>query len=147
MPLKYSIENGNASVIGFEDGPPTGYLEIPSTISGSPVASIGAGAFYGFSDLASVGIPTGITSIGDYAFFGCGGLTGVKIPSGVTDINYRAFNGCSLLTGIYFLGDAPGLGRSDMFVGVPNGTIYYLAQSSGWAPFYGRLYTMTGNFT
>lgn len=147
MPLNYRIENGNASVIGFEGGPPTGDLQIPSTISGYPVTSIGDGAFYGFSDLASVGISTGITSIGDYAFFGCGGLTGVKIPSGVTDIKYRAFNGCSLLTGVYFLGNSPGLGRSDMFVGVPNGTLYYLAASLGWSPYYGRLYTTTGNFT
>ena len=147
MPLNYRIQNGTASVIGFEGGPPTGTLQIPSTISGYPVTSIGDGAFYGFSDLASVGISTGITSIGDYAFFGCGGLTGVKIPSGVTGINYRAFNGCSLLTGVYFLGGAPGLGRSDMFVGVPNATLYYLAASSGWSPYYGRLYTMTGNFT
>ena len=50
------------------------------------VTSIGDFAFYRYSGLTSITIPTSVTSIGDYAFFDCFKLTSVTIPNSVTSI-------------------------------------------------------------
>jgi len=60
--------------------------------------SIGDGAFYGCSSLASVTIPNSVTSIGNSAFYGCSSLTSVTIPNTVTSIGWGAFESCSGLT-------------------------------------------------
>ena len=99
----FSTAKGEATV-GSDYGVPAisrgtiGAIEIPSTLGGCPVTSIGYGAFLYCSGLTSVTIPSGVTSIGDYAFSGCSGLTSVTIPSGVTSIGDYAFAGCSGLT-------------------------------------------------
>ena len=72
-----------------------GAIEIPSTLGGCPVTSIGSYAFEDCSGLTSVTIPSSVTSIGSYAFRGCSGLTSVTIPSSVTSVGYRVFDGCS----------------------------------------------------
>ena len=70
-------------------------VDIPATIGGVPVVSIGTvgggypGPFTGKS-LTSVTIPEGVTSIGDSAFFS-NKLTSVTIPSSVTSIGDSAF--------------------------------------------------------
>jgi len=64
------------------------------------VKSISGGAFYGFSGLASVTIPSSVTSIGTFAFSGCQGLTSVTIPGSVTSMETAAFSKCGNLTSI-----------------------------------------------
>lgn len=64
------------------------------------VTGIGANAFYGCSDLASVTIPDSVTGIGSAAFFGCTGLEAVTIPDSVTGIRSGAFYGCTGLTSV-----------------------------------------------
>ena len=61
------------------------------------VASIGASAFYGFNNLASVEIPNTVTGIGISSFYGTA-LTSVEIPAGMKSIEPGAFLGCSNLT-------------------------------------------------
>lgn len=64
-------------------------VDIPSTIGGTNVTSIGTQAFYN-NQLTSVTIPSSVTSIGNLAFSG-NQLTSVTIPSSVTSIGSYAF--------------------------------------------------------
>ena len=60
------------------------------------VASIGAFAFHGFNNLASVEIPNTVTGIGASSFYGTA-LTSVEIPTGMKSIETGAFQYCSNL--------------------------------------------------
>ena len=71
---------------------------IPHTIKGVTVTSIGDQAFYNCTSLTSVTIPDSVTSIGDRAFRYCISLTSVTIPDSVTSIGEEAFYGCWDLT-------------------------------------------------
>lgn len=75
-------------------------IEIPSTIDGYTVTSIGSGAFEFCSGLTSITIPSGVTSIGSWTFRECSKLTSITIPYGVTSIGNAAFMNCKSLTNI-----------------------------------------------
>ncbi len=74
---------------------------IPHTIKGVTVTSIGNGAFGWCKSLTGVTIPDSVTSIGGSAFYGCTSLTSVTIPDSVTSIGDGAFASCTSLTGIW----------------------------------------------
>ena len=78
----------------------TGALEIPATIDGRSVTSIGYKAFLDCSGLTSITIPDGVTSIGGYAFYQCSSLSSITIPNSVTSIGRSAFYNCRGLTSI-----------------------------------------------
>ena len=92
----FTVVNDKATVTGAD--PSLGAIEIPSTLNGYLVRSVGDYAFADCSGLTSVTIPEGVTNIGYYAFCYCSGLTTVTIPEGVTSIGDYAFSGCSGLT-------------------------------------------------
>ena len=71
---------------------------IPHTIKGVTVTSIGNGAFGWCKSLTGVTIPDSVTSIGGSAFYGCTSLTSVTIPDSVTSIGGSAFGNCKSLT-------------------------------------------------
>ena len=73
-------------------------LNIPSTIDGYIVSSIGIGAFVGCYHLKSVTLPNSITNIGEVAFKYCDALTRVNIPSDskLISIEGQAFYYCDL---------------------------------------------------
>ncbi|MBQ7505442.1 MAG: leucine-rich repeat protein [Ruminococcus sp.] len=75
-------------------------VDIPSTIGGVSVTSIGDYAFYSKTAVTSVIIPNSVISIGTYAFYYCTSLTDVTIPNGVTNIGDCAFCDCTSLTSI-----------------------------------------------
>jgi hypothetical protein len=54
-------------------------VDIPSSINGVPVTSIGASAFQNCSGLTSITIPSSVTNIGAYAFDSCTNLTGITV--------------------------------------------------------------------
>ncbi len=83
---------------------------IPHTIKGVTVTSIGDQAFYNCTSLTSVTIPDSVTSIGDRAFRCCISLTSVTIPDSVTSIGEEAFDGCWDLTRLTIPGSVTSIG-------------------------------------
>ena len=75
-------------------------VDIPKTIDGKSVTSIGGGAFAWCSSLTSITIPNSVTNIGIYAFRECTSLKSVTIPNSVTSIDKWAFDGCTNLTSV-----------------------------------------------
>lgn len=55
-------------------------------------------AFYGFTAMTSLTLPSTVTKLGDYAFYACSGLTEVTLPEGLEDIGRGVFDGCTALT-------------------------------------------------
>jgi len=94
----YSTENSTIYIVRYDCT--GGQIEIPDTINGLPVTTIGYGAFYGCTGLTNVTIPNSVTTILDDAFRNCTGLTSATIPNGVKGIGYGAFSGCTGLTSV-----------------------------------------------
>ena len=66
-------------------------IDIPATIDGYEVSSIGAGAFRNCSNLNDITIPYTITSIGANAFYGCTGLATMTLQSAIPPSLLSAF--------------------------------------------------------
>ena len=105
------------------------------------VTVIGVATFNECTGLTSVTIPDSVTVIGDFAFSECTGLTSITIPESVTVIDTNAFLRCSSLQSVYFMGDAPALGKSvfSIFdeetlteVNIPGLMLYYIDGKAGW---------------
>ncbi len=89
----------------FVDGAITKYIgnervvDIPPTIGGKTVKSIGNNAFEKTS-VSIVTIPDSVTSIGSKAFLDCNELRSVSMPSNISDIASYTFSNCRNLTEI-----------------------------------------------
>lgn len=68
-----------------------GSVEIPASIEGRPVATIGASAFSQCRMITSVDIPSSVTTLEAWAFSNCSALTEVSLPSGLTAIGTGTF--------------------------------------------------------
>lgn len=97
--LTYEIENGTVAITDCDQNA-SGRIEIPESIDGYHVTSIGSWSFYGCNSLTSIEIPDGVTSIGYYAFNSCSSLTSIVIPDSVTSIEGGAFYNCDSLTSV-----------------------------------------------
>ena len=101
--VKYAVEGG---YLTFDKktgtvtncNPSVTKANIPHTIKGVTVTSIGGSAFRYCTSLTSVTIPDSVTSIGGWAFTDCASLTSVTIPDGVTSIGEYTFSWCTSLT-------------------------------------------------
>ena len=136
--FNYSESDGKITITKYIGTYTT--VNIPDTINGNPVTSIGQGSFDRCYNLRSITIPSNITSIGDDAFSDCGSLenitfeansqlqsigygaffkcnniTSITIPSGVTFIGSNAFHGCQF-TNINIPSSVTSIG-SDAFLG------------------------------
>src|SRR5208282_1174609 len=99
--FRYTTNNGKITIngsAGYKEF--NGDVNIPSTINGLPVVSIGSSAFYLHQRMTSVVIQNGVTDIGATAFQSCSKLAHVEIPDSVTSIGFGAFSGCHDLTAI-----------------------------------------------
>ena len=101
---------------------------IPHTIKGVTVTSIGGSAFDNCRSLTSMTIPDSVTSIGDSAFRYCTSLTSVTIPDSVTSIGDLAFQYCTSLTSVTIPDSVTSIGgsafdgcRSLTSVAIPDG--------------------------
>ena len=86
-------------------------LDIPSTIEGKIVTTIGK---YAFKDCDSlkITIPNSVTTIGLSAFENCYSLTSITIPDSVTTIGESAFSSCDSLTSITIPNSVTTIGES-----------------------------------
>jgi hypothetical protein len=89
----------NAITITAYSGP-GGNVDIPGSIDGLPVTSLGDWAFFQnpffilTNAVTGVAIPNSVTNIGNYAFYDCLNLTNVTIGKGVINIGTEVFKGC-----------------------------------------------------
>lgn len=102
-PIEYewsycSFGGEGVSVSGVR--PAWGDVEIPMSLGGSVVKSIGAFVFNGCEGLSSIKIPSTVTTIGEGAFEGCKGVQSIEIPSAVLSVGEGAFRYCSSLSQI-----------------------------------------------
>ncbi|MBR4893255.1 MAG: leucine-rich repeat domain-containing protein, partial [Clostridia bacterium] len=109
--LTYSVSNGEVTITDCNQSA-SGSIEIPSTLDGYPVTSIGEYAFYRCESLTSTTIPDSVTSIGEYAFSYCTSLTSITIPDSVTSIGGAAFYHCESLTSITIPDSVTSIGGS-----------------------------------
>ncbi len=91
------LDDGTVEITNY-NGTATS-IEIPSTIDGKPVTSIGYLAFYR-KQLTSAIIPNSVKSIGETAFEYCSNLTSVTIGNNVISIGSSAFDYCTSLIDI-----------------------------------------------
>jgi len=83
----YTTNNGTITITGYTG--PGGSVEIPSTINGLPVTSIGLYAFFNQTNPNSVTIPNTVTSLNEWAFFSCSSLTSITGQAGAeTECTY-----------------------------------------------------------
>ena len=92
------LTDGTVEITGYTGKDKT--VNIPSTLAGKTVTSIGDYAFNDCSSLTSITIPNSVTSIGLYAFSNCTSLTSITIPNSVTTIWIFAFSGCISLKSV-----------------------------------------------
>lgn len=77
------------------------YRSAVKTIVMEPgITAIGQYAFYKFSKVTSVTIPSTVKTIDEYAFYCCSNLPVITIPNSVTTIGSNAFNFCGKLTSV-----------------------------------------------
>ncbi|MBP8593415.1 MAG: leucine-rich repeat protein [Ruminococcus sp.] len=64
------------------------------------ITYIGSKAFYGYTALTNVKLPSTLLAIGDSAFNGCTALKSLTLPSGILEVGYNTFEGCTNLASI-----------------------------------------------
>ncbi len=92
--------DGTIEITGYVGPDSNTVAEIPESIDGKSVTSIGELAFLNCKNLAEFVIPQSVISISVGAFQNCTGLKKISVPAGVTEIDKNVFSGCGNLTEI-----------------------------------------------
>ena len=142
--VKYAVEGGYLTFdkktgTVTDCDPSVTKANIPHTIKGVAVKSIGESAFRYCTSLTSVTIPDSVTSIGEEAFYGCWDLTRLTIPGSVTSIDKDAFCFCSSLTSVTIPDSVTSIGDSAFYgcESLTSVTIPDSVTSIGSCAFYG----------
>lgn len=98
--LRFELNSAKNAYTVFGNYDAMKSTNIPTSIGNIPVTQIGAHAFFDYSSLTSVSIPSSVKGIGDSAFQNCTNLISIQIPDSVTSIGNGAFINCSLLSTI-----------------------------------------------
>jgi len=107
----YRVEDGGIIIVRYTgDG---GAVDIPSTLDGLPVRTIGGWSFQGRTAVTAVTVPDTVTRIGTNAFLRCTGLTNFSIPAGVVTMDDGVLAECIGLTGIAVNPDNPAYASQD----------------------------------
>lgn len=106
------VDNGTEISITDYPTDAVGAVEIPGTIDGKPVTSIGSLAFASCRNITSVTIHESVANIGHSAFFNCSALSSIHIPDSVSDIGVRAFYNCDSLTSVVIPNSVTSIGFS-----------------------------------
>lgn len=97
-------ENGGAVTITKCASSVTGTVEIPSTIEGVTVTTVGSLAFKGCKNMTSVVLPEGLTTLEQWAFYSCTGMTAITISLSLTTVGNAAFDNCRALSEVWYNG-------------------------------------------
>ena len=136
-----TTSNGQITITGYNGSAAT--VEIPATIDGLPVTSIGDTAFQGKS-LTGVTIPSSVKTIGYMAFNGCRSLTSITIPSSVNSIKGFAFSQCTSLTTVTIPASVASIGDNPFFGCLTLAEITVSSSNAGYSSRDGVLYTKDG---
>ncbi len=74
---------------------------ITAVILSEGIETVGVGAFYHCSKLASVTFGNSVTTVGDHAFYGCSSLASLTLGDSIETVSLRVFDGCVKLEVIY----------------------------------------------
>ena len=88
------LDEGTVELTGFSTTATEAYAEIPSTVNGHSVTSIGDGAFVYCNKLETVTLPDSVTSVGAVSFIECENLKEVHLGNSVRSIGANAFMHC-----------------------------------------------------
>ena len=92
-----TIPNRVASIGAFAFG---GCSQLKKVTIGSGVTSISNNAFGGCIKLTSITIPDNVITVGDQAFYNCPALARINFGSSVTTLGSKAFYGCTSLSSL-----------------------------------------------
>ena len=88
------LDEGTVELTGFSTTATEAYAEIPSTVNGHSVTSIGDCAFVYCNKLETVTLPDSVTSVGAVSFIECENLKEVHLGNSVRSIGANAFMHC-----------------------------------------------------
>jgi len=138
-PFTYTNNGTGLTITGYTGA--GGVVEIPATIGGVAVKTIGQNAFQSKTSLAAVTIPEGVTAILDGAFAGCSGMTAITLPNSLASIGNYAFDGCSSLGSITIPDSVTSIGANAFAwctsltgITLPSGLNKILSGTFGLAP-------------
>ena len=108
--FKYQVMPDGVKILSYT-GLTFDVLNIPETIEGRPIISIGERAFQE-NELRAVQFPTNLFELGVGAFQNCKNLASVTLPPNLRNISDSCFENCASLTEINFNDELRSIGKA-----------------------------------
>lgn len=103
------LDDGTCEVTGFTGNEKV--LNIPGSLDGYTVTSIGNSAFKGWVELEQVTLPQSVVKICHYAFMNCYALSDINFPKNLETIESSVFENCASLTELPFNAELTSIGQ------------------------------------